>query len=71
MSAATQRNRSIAALLAIFLGGIGAHKFYIGQTAQGVLYLLFFWTFIPAFIGLVEGVIYLTMTDDAFAAKYP
>ena len=71
MSAATQRNRSIAALLAIFLGGIGAHKFYIGQTAQGVLYLLFFWTFIPAIVGLVEGVIYLTMTDDTFSAKYP
>ena len=71
MSAATPRNRSIAALLAIFLGGIGAHKFYIGQTAQGVLYLLFFWTFIPAIVGLVEGVIYLTMTDDTFSAKYP
>jgi TM2 domain-containing membrane protein YozV len=36
----------------------------------GILYLLFCWTFIPSVIGLIEGIIYLTMTDQAFAAKY-
>ena len=46
----SSRSRIAAALFALFLGGIGVHKFYLGQVGQGILYLLFFWTFIPAFI---------------------
>jgi TM2 domain-containing membrane protein YozV len=65
-----QKSRVAAALLAFFLGGFGVHKFYLGRTAAGVLYLLFFWTFIPAIIAFVEFIIYLTMSDEAFAAKY-
>lgn len=40
--------------LAFFLGGIGAHKFYLEQTPAGVLYLVFCWTFIPAVISFIE-----------------
>ena len=65
------RSRVVAGLLGIFLGGLGIHKFYCGKIAQGVLYLLFFWTFIPAIIGFIEGIWYLTMSDQAFAARYP
>lgn len=64
------RNRSSAAIFAIFLGGIGAHKFYVGQTGMGVLYLLFCWTLIPAFVGFIEGIVYLSMNDAAFDARY-
>ncbi len=64
------RNRVVAALLAILLGGIGIHKFYLGSTGWGIVYLLFFWTLIPAFVALIEGIIYLTMTDEAFQEKY-
>lgn len=64
------KNRITAVLLAFFLGGIGAHKFYLGRTGAGILYLIFFWTFIPAIIAFVEFIIYLTMSDEAFAAKY-
>ena len=39
-------------LLAVFLGGIGMHDFYIGKTAAGVIKLLFFWTGIPAIIAV-------------------
>lgn len=68
----TQKSRMTAALLAIFLGGIGLHKFYIGKNGQGIVYLLFFWTFIPAIIAFVEGILYLvnTKTDAEFNAKY-
>jgi len=59
-----------AALLALFLGGIGAHKFYLGRTGIGILYLLFFWTFIPALISFIEGIIFLTMSDSDFVKKY-
>ncbi|QLH80443.1 zinc-ribbon domain and TM2 domain-containing protein [Halosimplex pelagicum] len=62
--------RVIAALLAILLGTIGAHKFYMGKTGQGVLYLCFFWTGIPTIIGLVEGIIYLTKSDEEFRRQY-
>ena len=64
------RSKTIAALFAIFLGWIGVHKFYLGRAGQGILYLLFFWTFIPAIVGFIEGLIYLSMSDEAFAARY-
>src|SRR5258708_613852 len=64
------RNRVTAAVFALLLGGLGAHKFYLGQPGLGVLYLLFCWTFVPAIVGLVEGIVYLSMSDEAFSAKY-
>ncbi len=67
---ATEKSRTTAAILAFLLGGLGAHKSYLGQTAAGVLYLLFFWTLVPFFIAFVEFIILLTMSDDAFARKY-
>ncbi len=64
------RNKQVAALLAIFLGAFGAHKFYLGQNAVGVLYLLFFWTGLPWLAGVLEGVGYLLTTDNGFDIKY-
>jgi len=52
------------------LGGLGAHKFYLGQAGWGVLYLLFCWTFIPSFIAFIEGLSYLFMSEANFARKY-
>lgn len=66
----SNRDKTLATLLAILLGGIGAHKFYLGQIGLGVLYLIFCWTFIPAIIGFIEGLIYLGMTEQQFALKY-
>lgn len=34
------KSKTTATLLAFFLGGLGAHKFYLGQTGQGILFLL-------------------------------
>lgn len=65
-----EKSRTTAALLAFLLGGLGAHKFYLGQAGLGVLYLLFCWTFIPAIVAFIEFIMYLTMTDRAFTAKY-
>lgn len=71
VASATGRNRVTAALLALLLGGLGAHKFYLGNSGLGVLYLLFCWTFVPAVIALIEGIMFLSMSDQDFAAKYP
>jgi TM2 domain-containing membrane protein YozV len=64
------KSRVTAAILAFFLGGFGAHKFYLGKIGLGFLYLIFFWTFIPAIVAFIEFIIYLTMSDEAFAEKY-
>jgi len=64
------KNKVAAGVLGILLGGLGIHKFYLGKTGTGILYLLFCWTFIPALIGLIEGIVYLVMSDEEFAAKY-
>lgn len=66
----SEKNKVTAGVLAILLGGIGAHKFYLGQIVQGIIYLLFSWTGIPLILGIIEGVIYLGMKDEAFAKKY-
>jgi TM2 domain-containing membrane protein YozV len=63
------KNRVVAGVLAILLGGIGVHKFYLGKVGLGVLYLLFCWTAIPAFIALIEGIIYLVQSDQEFGQK--
>lgn len=57
-----KKNPSTAVLLALFLGGLGVHKFYMGQTGLGILYLLFCWTYIPAIVGFIEA---LTMAGQA------
>lgn len=58
-------NKIAYALLAIFLGGLGVHKFYAGKTGSGILYLIFCWTIIPALIGFIEGIVALTKPADA------
>ncbi len=47
-----QKKPTTAVLFCLFLGGGGGHHFYMGKPALGVLYLLFFWTFIPALVAL-------------------
>lgn len=65
------RNRTVAALLAFLFGWIGIHKFYLGQMTAGIVYLVFCWTTIPFFLGIIDGIILLGMNDEAFIAKYP
>lgn len=66
----TSKSKTVATLLAIFLGSFGAHRFYLRSYGWGVLYLLFCWTLIPGLIGFVEGVRYLLMDEEKFIAKY-
>jgi TM2 domain-containing membrane protein YozV len=68
--AASSKSKVAAGLLAILLGDFGVHKFYLGQVGLGVVYLLFCWTLIPGIIGIIEGIIYLTMSDQAFEKRY-
>lgn len=61
-----------AGVLALLLGGWGIHKFYLGYTAAGIIQIVL--TFITCGLGgiipLVEGIIYLTKSDDEFIDIY-
>jgi len=64
------KSKTTAGVLAILLGGIGIHKFYLGKIGIGIVYILFCWTYVPVIIGLIEGIIYLTSSDEKFYLKY-
>jgi len=64
------KSKTTATVLCFFLGGFGIHRFYLGQTGLGLLYLIFFWTFIPAFIALIDFIVLLLMSEDTFNQKY-
>lgn len=65
-----------AGILAILLGGLGVHKFYLGYTTEGIIMILLLFCGISPIIALIEGIIYLTKSDPEFywtyeAAKKP
>lgn len=64
------KSKLAAALLALFVGGFGIHKFYLGRAGWGILYLLFCWTFVPAVIGFIEGILLLVMNETDFNRRY-
>jgi len=63
------KNKYVAALLAIILGDLGLHKFYTGDWIWGLIYLAFSWTFIPAFIGIIEGIYYFFESEDSWNSR--
>jgi len=64
------KSRVAAILLALLLGGIGGHKFYLGRPGWGLVYFLFCWTFIPAVVAFIEAIIYLFASVYDFHRKY-
>jgi hypothetical protein len=55
-------------VLALLIGGLGIHRFYLGQSI-GILYILFCWTYIPSLIAFVEGIIALCSSDESWERK--
>ena len=64
------KSKTTAALLAIFLGGFGVHKFYLNQIGTGVAYLIFCWTLVPILIGFFQGINLLSMSQEQFDRQY-
>ncbi len=61
----------VAGLLGILLGGLGIHKFYLGYIGEGIIQIILsFLCGIGGLIGLIEGIIYLTKTDQEFVETY-
>ncbi|WP_299433111.1 TM2 domain-containing protein [uncultured Aquimarina sp.] len=79
-----ENKKILAGILAILLGSLGIHKFILGYQKEGFILLgislaayvlsclaiglLFIW--VPSLIGLIEGIIYLTKSDDEFYQTY-
>lgn len=63
------KNKTEAGVLAIVFGGLGLHKFYLGKYGQGLICAALCWTFIPAVIGIAEGIHYLTEPQEQFEAE--
>lgn len=63
------KDRRTAGLLAIFLGTLGVHKFYLGQNLNGIIFLLLIGLF-PAgtIISVIQGIIWLLQTNERFYA---
>ncbi|NQU09675.1 TM2 domain-containing protein [bacterium] len=66
----------LAGILGILLGSLGIHKFVLGYTKEGVIMLVV--TLVTCgiggvvmwVIGLIEGIMYLTKSDEEFVATY-
>ncbi len=79
-----ENKKMLAGILGIVLGGFGAHKFVLGYTQEGLILLGIllisfplmcivigaFTMYIPIIIGLIEGIIYLTKSDEEFYNTY-
>lgn len=70
-------NKKLAAgICAILLGSLGVHKFILGMTTPGVIMLLItlltcgVGSFATSIIGIIEGIIYLTKSDEEFYRDY-
>jgi TM2 domain-containing membrane protein YozV len=68
----TSNKKLVAGLLGILLGGWGVHKFYLGMTTPGILQIVITVCTCGAggIIGLIEGIIYLTKSDEDFYETY-
>jgi len=69
-----------AGVFGILIGALGIHKFILGYTGAGVIMLLVSIvgglltcggsTGVMAIIGLIEGIVYLTKSDEEFVRIY-
>jgi TM2 domain-containing membrane protein YozV len=64
------KDKTTAAILAFFIGGIGIHRFYLGQAGLGIVYMLFCWTLIPSFVAFIDFIAFLAMSRQSFDLKY-
>src|SRR4051794_8047072 len=69
---ATQESKRIlAGVLALLVGYLGIHKFILGYTVPGIIQLALGFCFgIGWIIAIIEGIIYLTKTDEEFVQTY-
>ncbi|MBP0904748.1 TM2 domain-containing protein [Mariniflexile gromovii] len=78
--AAGENKKILAGVLAILLGAFGVHKFILGYQKEGIIMLVItiilgvitcgIAASLVGIVGLIEGIIYLTKTDEEFYQTY-
>jgi len=64
------KSKVVAGILAILIGGLGIHHFYLGSVMAGVILIILSCCGVGPLIGLIEGILLLVMSDQDFDAKY-
>ena len=64
--------KMVAGICGILLGGFGVHKFILGYTTEGIIQIVISVVTcgVGGIIGIVEGIIYLTKSDEEFVRTY-
>ena len=68
--------RIVAGIVAILFGSLGIHKFILGYQKEGIIMLVVsllsfgFLAGLVALVGLIEGIIYLSKSDEEFFQTY-
>jgi TM2 domain-containing membrane protein YozV len=67
------KDKMVAGLLGIFLGGLGVHQFYLGSNTTGIIEIVL--SVVSCYIlgsicGIVEGIMILVMSQEEFDARY-
>ena len=65
-----RKSKGLALTLCFFLGWMGAHEFYLRKYFSGSLYLIFFWTFIPLLLSILDFIIILCIPKKVFHETY-
>ena len=65
------KDKTAAGILGILLGGLGIHQFYLGSVGTGVILLATnILCGLGFIIGIIEGILLLTMSDQDFDKRY-
>lgn len=64
-----KKKKQMAGILGILVGGFGVHRFYLGDSQGGIIRIVLCCVG-GGIIGLIEGIIYLTKTDEQFYQEY-
>ena len=70
----SSKSKVAAGVLALLLGGLGVHKFYLGRVGAGIVHIILSITIIGIpvnwVICLIEAIIYFTKSDGEFYQTY-
>jgi TM2 domain-containing membrane protein YozV len=64
------KDKNVAGVLALFLGWVGIHRFYLGQIGLGILYAVFCWFPLIWLVALIDAIVLFSTDSEVFNMKY-